>query len=271
MKNNPIVFRCAVIVCGVALGLACAGLSGCEKEQPQAGGAANGAAGKAMKDQAAGESNLPSLPERPAQHDSPGAPSPEMVANLKMAGRPITPASAPTTRRAPDGVPARPSSYKDDGDASVAVFAGLVAPKPATWQWHQPASTMRVAEYTVPGVEGSDQAQIVVYQFRGGGTVEANVERWKSQFRRADGSAVEPKMQEIEADGMKVTVAEFSGEYKGMNQMDFAPDQTLVAAIVESGADPVFVQLVGPSKTVAASHDAFMAMLRGMKKSEPMK
>jgi hypothetical protein len=163
-----------------------------------------------------------------------------------------------------------PKSAESD-DPTVAKFAGLSGPKPATWQWRAPSSQMRAAEYTVPGADGGDQAQIVVYQFPGGGSVENNINRWKTQFRNADGSPVEAKVQEFEADGMNVTIAELTGEYKGMGQTEFRPDQILIAAMIEGDGNPVFVQLTGPSKTVSANRDAYITMLRGIKKSEPMK
>lgn len=130
---------------------------------------------------------------------------------------------------------------------------------------------MRVAEYTVPGVEGSDQAQIVVYQFPGGGSAEANIDRWKTQFRHADGSEVVAKTESMVADGMNITIAELRGEYRGMGKSEFAPDQILLAGMIETDGNPVFVQLVGPSKTVEANRDAFMVMMRGIKKNDPMK
>jgi len=149
----------------------------------------------------------------------------------------------------------------------------MTAPKPATWQYHAPAatSTMRVAEYSVPGVEGSDQAQIVVYQFPGGGSFDDNVARWKSQFKHEDGSPIEAKIQELDASGMKVSVAELSGDYRGMGMTEHAKDHILIAAKVETDGNPVFVQFVGPSKTVDANREAFLTMLRGLKITEPMK
>ena len=70
---------------------------------------------------------------------------------------------------------------------------------------------------------------------------------------------------------MTITLAEIAGEYQGMGMTAHRPDQILLAAMVETGGNPVFIQLVGPSKTVAANREAFLAMLHGLKKTEPMK
>jgi hypothetical protein len=205
------------------------------------------------------------LPEREGQRTG-GALPPDAPDFRPVAVDPskITPPKPPSTPAT--GSPA-PS------ESTIAEFAGFTAPKPVTWQYRAPqgASGMRVAEYSVPGADGGDQADIIVYQFPGGGTVQANVDRWKGQFKRADNAPIEAKMQEIDADGMKVVIAELAGDYRGMGKSEYAPDQILVAGMIETDGNPVFVQLVGPSKTVLANREAFLAMMRGLKKSEPMK
>lgn len=221
--------------------------------------------GEMTPEQLAGRPQLPPrpLPATPSPAPGPGSGSGDRATTNTPPTNAATPAApAPTT----------PAAAPSD-DPVVASFAGLTAPKPATWQYRAPAatSTMRVAEYIVPGVEGSDQAQIIVYHFAGGGSVEANIDRWKTQFRTADGTAVVAKTEQLEADGMKVTVAELSGDYRGMGKSEFAPDQILLAGMIETDGNPVFVQLVGPSKTVQASRAAFMDMMRGVKRDEPMK
>jgi hypothetical protein len=247
-------------------------LSGCEKEPvagpsqpaPRTPNKATPGDGEMTPEQAAA---TPSLLPRPQTAVTP-APAPGSNGEVRMVPGSTTTATPPAEQPAAGAAPPEPEST-----STVASFAGLTGPKPATWQYRAPAatSTMRVAEYSVPGVEGADQAQIVVYQFPGGGSLDANVERWKSQFRNADGSEVVVTTESLEADGMKVTVAELAGEYRGMGKSEFAPDQVLIASMIEGDGDPVFVQLVGPSKTVRASREAFMAMMRGLKQTEPMK
>jgi hypothetical protein len=177
-----------------------------------------------------------------------------------------TPAAAPTEMVLP-----RPAQDDRSTDPAVATFAGLTAPKPRTWQWRAPSNAMRVAEYSVPGVEGADQAQMVVFQFAGGGTVDQNIARWKTQFRSSDGSEIDPKVQEVQAEELKVTLVEIAGEYRGMGKAEFTPDQLFLSGIIDTGGNPVFVQLVGPARTVEANRESFMTLLRGLKRSDPMK
>lgn len=218
----------------------------------------------------------PRTPNKPVSPDA--APTEgAMQSNANAPGERPAQQSGTPSAIAPTGgsemVIPRPAATPQGDDPAVASFAGLTAPKPATWQYRAPAGTsgMRVAEYGVPGIEGSDQANIVVYQFPGGGTFEQNIARWKGQFKSADGSPVEAKTSELESDGMRVAVAELSGSYRGMNSAEFAVDHILIAAMIETDGNPVFVQLVGPSKTIEANREAFMTMLRGIKKNDPMK
>jgi len=161
------------------------------------------------------------------------------------------------------------SAPKPPEDSKVAVFGGLSAPKPVTWIWHPPANSMRMAEYSVPGREGTDQASVAV--IKAGGSIEQNIERWKGQFRTSDMQEVEPKVEKFEADGMPVTVVEFAGEYSGMSTTNFTPDQLFLAAIVEAPGGQIVIRFVGPTGTVEPNRGAFMDMIHGLHRVEPQK
>ena len=142
----------------------------------------------------------------------------------------VRPTLGPATRPATQPIIPPPTSVPE-GDSKVATFLGLSGPKPATWLWQPPARQFSVAEYVVPGRDGADQARIAVFQ--AGGSLDANITRWKSQFRGPDGEPVDPKLESLQADGMKVTIVEFAGEYRGMGGSP-APDQLFLTAVVEA-------------------------------------
>jgi hypothetical protein len=184
-------------------------------------------------------------------------------------------ATAPSTVRpvgpnAPTGfTPTQPPIINPPTESKVATFAGLTGPKPVTWIWHPPTRQFSVAEYTVPGQGGADQAQITVS--KAGGSVDANIQRWKGQFKSADGKPVEPKIVKFEADGVPITLVELAGSYQGMGAPSFVPDQLFLDAIVETPGEMIFIRFVGPTATVEANRDAFMDMVRGLRKAEPEK
>ena len=105
---------------------------------------------------------------------------------------------------------------------------------PASWDYEQPTSTMRLLQYRVPGAAEGENASFVVYYFGPGqgGSNEANIERWKSQFTAADGGPAEPVITTSETGELPVTLVALRGSYArsiGIGQQVAAqPDQTPV-------------------------------------------
>ena len=163
---------------------------------------------------------------------------------------------------------AEPPSPKIN-DPGTARFLGLTAPKPVTWIEHPPSSSMRAANYTVPGRDGHEAAQIVVFYFgpTQGGTIEDNISRWRMQFQVTDsGDVPEPKIDRFEVDSMPVTLVELTGEWMEMGTVSFTPDQVFLSAIVEAPVGKVFIRFTGPTATVEANREDFTAMLRGLRR-----
>ena len=152
----------------------------------------------------------------------------------------------------------------------VAVLDWTV-PVPSVWASEPPRTRMRLAQFRVPGVEGAEAAELVVFFFGQGqgGSAEANIARWQSQFSGADGKApVQPVVQRFTVKGMPTTIAELSGSYArslGMGPPSPPkPDQTLLAAIVETPRGNVTFELHGARASVASNRTAFLAMVRGI-------
>ncbi|MGE4066130.1 MAG: hypothetical protein AB7H88_05085, partial [Vicinamibacterales bacterium] len=98
--------------------------------------------------------------------------------------------------------------------AGAPAAAGLVYAVPAGWHASAPASSMRVAQFSLPGTAGS--AELVLYYFGGsGGSVEANVTRWIGQMRQPDGSPADAvaKRSTRVINGLQATLVDVSGTY----------------------------------------------------------
>lgn len=216
-----------------------------------------------------------SPPSHEAEVEAPPTDAGESDSTLTApAEAPPTPPAAPPAGVSPpaESKPAAASNLTPPADSKVATFAGLTGPKPVTWIWRPPqtiAGIARLAEYAVPGRDGSDQAGIAVYE--AGGTIEQNIARWKTQFRSSDGSPAEAKVSTLESDGMPITVVEFAGEYRGMGMASFKPGQIFLCAIVQAPAGQIFVRFIGPSGTIEPNREPFMAMIRNLKKVDPEK
>src|SRR5215467_78130 len=76
---------------------------------------------------------------------------------------------------------------------------------PAGWIEEERTSSMRVAQYRLPkaATDTEDASLVLYYVGQGqGGSTAANVERWVSQIKQAEGSSA--KEEKLEVNGMKV-------------------------------------------------------------------
>jgi len=182
---------------------------------------------------------------------------------------PTTAATSPTTDPT-SGQPAR-LPWRPSDDPKKATFLGLVADKPATWIEHPPQGQMRLANFTVPGRDGTEAAHIVVFYFGAaqGGSIDANIDRWQTQFEPdANNDLVEPAIDTFEADSMAITLVEFAGSWKKMGAAWFTPDQLFMMAIVETPRGNVFIRFAGQTATVEANRAAFVRMIRSLRKDD---
>jgi hypothetical protein len=145
----------------------------------------------------------------------------------------------------------------------------------AEWTSKPPASTSRVAEFTLPKAPGdAEDASLIVYFFGAGqgDNVQANIDRWIGQMAQPDGkaSAAVAKTSSMIANGLKVTLVDVSGTYvaevaPGSTEKYNKPGFRLRAAVVETPEGPYFIKLIGPAATVVKWDQAFIAFLKSVR------
>jgi hypothetical protein len=153
--------------------------------------------------------------------------------------------------------------------------AGLRWIAPVGWK-SEAARPMRAATYTVPPAAGDSAGGEVVINFFGpgqGGSVEANIERWKGQVQGPDGKPTAAAVAKRTVNGISMTTIDASGAYSGMGGPMMASPKTvpgyrLLGAIVEGPGGYVFVKFAGPAKTVAANRQKFDAMLASFEREK---
>jgi hypothetical protein len=145
--------------------------------------------------------------------------------------------------------------------------AGVRWTAPAGWQ-SAGAQPMRAATYTIPPASGdSASAECGVYFFGAGqgGSIEANIERWKGQFQGPGGTPAAAKIAKRTVRGLTVTTIDTAGGYTGMGgpmaAQKAVPGYRLLGAIVEGPRGNVFLKFTGPAKTIAANEQKFEQML----------
>ena len=141
---------------------------------------------------------------------------------------------------------------------------------PSGWTTRAPSSSMRLAEYVVPLAQGT--AEVVVYFFgpSQGGTPDANLARWKSQFSNPAGGAVFEQISRDSSVAWPLTIAEYRGSYARGMGTGSAPDaarldHTLLAVVAETPKGTLFFQLFGPHAAVDATRASYMRFVRGLK------
>jgi len=150
--------------------------------------------------------------------------------------------------------------------APAMLAAGLTYTTPEGWRQSAPASSMRVAEFTLPRATGdAEDAILIVYYFGGqGGGVDANMQRWIGQMQQANGqpSSASARKESRKVNGLAVTLVDVSGTYvaemsPGAANRNNKPHFRLRAGVVETPKGPYFIKLTGPEKTVTKWDRAF--------------
>lgn len=161
-------------------------------------------------------------------------------------------------------------------DGKPMSIAGITFTPASQWEDFGP-SGMRAASYAYgPLEEDTRAANLAVFHFgKGqGGTIEANIDRWISQFSMPDGR--DPAAAAIRYDrqvgGYAAHVVTLFGIYnesvRPMSQEKIAREEyRLVAIIVEAPGGNVFFKLTGPDKTATIMIEAFITMINEAEKA----
>lgn len=145
--------------------------------------------------------------------------------------------------------------------------AGLKWTAPSHWRV-EPAQSMRAATYSVPPVPGdSARSECAIYFFgKGqGGSIDANIARWKGQFTLASGAPAPARLTTRTSRGLTFTLLDTAGNYSGLGGPigggQAAPGYRLLGAIVEGPGGNIFIKFTGPERTIGANQLQFEQLL----------
>jgi hypothetical protein len=132
---------------------------------------------------------------------------------------------------------------------------------PGDWQGAANPSALRLATYRVPG--GAEMSVA-----RAGGSTEANIQRWLSQFDNAGADTREERT----IHGLHVTLVHVGGTYApspmmaagAAPQAQAHPDWALLGAIVEAAGSPYFFKMLGPASAIKAARPSFDQLLASL-------
>lgn len=162
---------------------------------------------------------------------------------------------------APAATPAAPEEPAAARPAGELVFRAQPG-----WVSEPTTSSMRKAQFRLPGVDGAVDATLVVYWFgpQGGGGKEANIERWVGQFEQPDGSDSHAALKSTTRSvaGLEVVDVDLGGTYvaetsPGSGVRVREEGWRLLASIVTAPEGAYYLKLVGPATTVAGHAEAY--------------
>ncbi|MFO0937481.1 MAG: hypothetical protein U0798_13300 [Gemmataceae bacterium] len=159
-------------------------------------------------------------------------------------------------------------------DLKPVEVAGLKAKPPKEWK-EKPAPTTamgRLATIGVPAAEGSEDAEIVVFYFQGGGgTVAQNLDRQRGLFLPAEGKdKVDEKLTDTKVGTLKATCLDLSGTFKKKpspmsDKFTAMKDYREIYVVVEKEEGTYYIRLLGPAKTVEKNKKSFDEWLASFK------
>lgn len=133
---------------------------------------------------------------------------------------------------------------------------------PPGWRRTPPASSMRRAQYQIPGPAGDAELAVFFFGVGQGGDIEQNIQRWHGQFERTDAP---PTRASRQVGSLRATVTYATGRFNvsGMGAGPSGPrdNWALLGGIVETTQGPWFFKMTGPAATVSAARGAFEALI----------
>lgn len=168
-----------------------------------------------------------------------------------------------------------------DKKGTTVELAGLKSVTPADWKEEPlPAKSMRMMQFKLPKAEGDpEDAELALFVLRGGGAVQANLERQEKKFELPAGKKAEDviKTEKIKfGDKIDAVEQDIQGTYlKKFPPFDpnakitKIPDYRQLYVIFESkegdGTVLYSMTLLGPAKTVEKHKKAFDAWIKNFK------
>jgi hypothetical protein len=179
-----------------------------------------------------------------------------------------TPAKPATTaaEATPSGGPSHsPAVDQTDGKLSLDKLSFTV---PEGWQSKPASSSFVLAEFVLSKAEGDDADGRLTVSVAGG-TIEANIDRWRDQF---GGKPEQASEEQKEINGLKVSLVDFAGEFNDQRG-PFAPatkraGYRMLAAVIPVDGELHFIKATGPRATIAAHADRFQQFIGSVERKK---
>lgn len=142
--------------------------------------------------------------------------------------------------------------------------------RPESWKWVKPSGTFRVAQLEKKAPDGTP---LVItfsrFPLGEGASVQANIDRWISQFTQTTGA---PEVISHTGTERPFTLVRILGTMKGGvpgGPAKELPQAMLRGAILEADGELVIVKLAGPASAVRSGEKDFDALISAASERSP--
>lgn len=133
---------------------------------------------------------------------------------------------------------------------------------PPDWKRVPPQNNIVEAEFELPRVDGDEYDGRLTLMASGGDPQETIANR-RGEFNLEPGES--PQQDELEVAGVKATLVDLRGEWKGMSFRPIPPRagyRMLLVIVPLPKQAPLYIKLTAPRSTLAAREAEFLAFLR---------
>jgi hypothetical protein len=165
-----------------------------------------------------------------------------------------------------------PAGAPNQGD--VVKVGKLSAKAPASWKEEKPSSTMRLAQFRLPKAgDDPEDAELAIFFFESGGSVQDNIDRWKGMFTAPEGKSIDQvtKVEKFQVAGVPTTYSDIHGTFafKDMNKPNSKAQKKAnyrhIGVIMESPQGQYVLRLSGPANTIESHKKGFDEWLKNLK------
>jgi len=150
------------------------------------------------------------------------------------------------------------SVFAEDKTETVTI-KGLTLELPADWKKKNSNRPFRLGEFDVPGAEGQENGELILYHFQGrAGSTDDNIKRWIKQF---DPKGRKVTLKEGKTESGDYVWVDVTGNYKKpvgppvFGKFQLMENARVISVILNTGSDVYYLKLVGDQKSIT-SHEA---------------
>jgi hypothetical protein len=163
----------------------------------------------------------------------------------------LSPKFAAAEDAKPDGEKAEPKLVK-------VTARDITLEVPESWKEEKPQSRLRLTQFALPKAEGdTENTELAVFVFPGGGTIEQNLPRWVSEFNR---STLKVKTTKGNSSQGPYVVGDLSGTHVGSSfsrrPKPLENGRVIGVILMPEGKPYYYLKITGPEKSVEAAAQA---------------